>query len=257
MELLIDLIIFITGCFFGSFFTLAVYRIPRKEDILVKHSYCPNCNHKLGFFDLFPLFSYILLGGKCRYCKNKIRPRYFILEFFSGVTFLLIARALRLQDNYFNLQHVIYVCTCFIYVAVLFIIAGIDKEHIKIENSVLAFGFVVETAYIIYLCILGNTSIYQYVIYLIALIALLLLTAISYKTQMGLSYFIQALYLSLYMIIFCGGIIYSFTVILTLLIIAFYKAANNKEKKLPIGFFMCVSNIIVFIVLNAICNYIR
>ena len=89
MEIFLYAIIFITGCFFGSFFTLAVYRIPRKEDILIKHSYCPNCNHKLGFLDLFPVLSYIFLGGKCRYCKNKIRPRYLLLEIFSGITFVL------------------------------------------------------------------------------------------------------------------------------------------------------------------------
>ena len=46
----------------------------KKEDILIKHSYCPNCNHKLGFFDLFPVFSYIFLGGKCRYCSTLIFP---------------------------------------------------------------------------------------------------------------------------------------------------------------------------------------
>ena len=59
MEYYIYAIIFLIGAFFGSFFTLAVYRIPKKEDILVKHSYCPNCNHKLGLLDLFPIFSYI------------------------------------------------------------------------------------------------------------------------------------------------------------------------------------------------------
>ena len=80
------IIIFIIGCFFGSFFTLAVYRIPKKEDILIKHSYCPNCQHKLGFFDLFPLLSYLFLKGECRYCNQKIRPRYFLLELFSGLT---------------------------------------------------------------------------------------------------------------------------------------------------------------------------
>ena len=84
MNIFLYAIIFIIGTFFGSFFTLAVYRIPKKEDILIKHSYCPNCNHKLGFFDLFPVFSYIFLGGKCRYCKDKIRPRYLILELLSG-----------------------------------------------------------------------------------------------------------------------------------------------------------------------------
>lgn len=255
MQLFIYFIIFITGCFFGSFFTLAVYRIPRKEDILIKHSYCPNCQHKLGFFDLFPLFSYVLLGGKCRYCKTKIRPRYFMLEICSGVVFLLIAVALKVQDNYLDVQQMVYVCMCFLYVAVLFIIAGIDKEHLKIENSVLAFGFAVEIFYIIYQCILGNSNIYQYVIYLVMITVLLLMTLVSLKVKMKQSYFIQILFLSLYMIIFGGGIVYSFTVIATLLSIAFYNIAQKKKQELPIGFFMSICNILVWIVFNMINNY--
>ena len=78
MNIFLYIIIFIIGSLFGSFFTLAVYRIPKKQDIIHTHSYCPNCNHKLGLLDLFPIISYIFLGGKCRYCKEKIRPRYFI-----------------------------------------------------------------------------------------------------------------------------------------------------------------------------------
>ena len=73
MEIFIYLIIFIMGTFFGSFFTLAVYRIPLKQDILYTHSYCPTCKHKLTTLDLFPVFSYIVLKGKCRYCGEKIR----------------------------------------------------------------------------------------------------------------------------------------------------------------------------------------
>ena len=74
------LLIFAIGTLFGSFFTLAVYRIPLHQDITHKHSYCPNCKHKLSFFDMIPIMSYVFLGGKCRYCKQKIRPRYLILE---------------------------------------------------------------------------------------------------------------------------------------------------------------------------------
>ena len=59
---------FIIGTLFGSFFTLATYRIPRKQDIMIKRSYCPNCKHELGFFDLIPILSYLFLGGKCKYC---------------------------------------------------------------------------------------------------------------------------------------------------------------------------------------------
>ena len=91
MNIFLYIIFFIIGITFGSFYTLAVYRIPKGEDITHTHSYCPNCNHKLGFFDLIPLFSYILLGGKCRYCKEKIRPRYIILETLSGLFFVLVA----------------------------------------------------------------------------------------------------------------------------------------------------------------------
>ena len=73
MDTLLHIIIFIMGTVFGSFYTLAVHRIPKRQDITHTHSYCPNCNHKLGFLDLIPVFSYIFLGAKCRYCKQKIR----------------------------------------------------------------------------------------------------------------------------------------------------------------------------------------
>ena len=71
------------------FFTLAVYRIPLRQDITHTRSYCPNCNHKLSFWDMIPIFSYIFLGGKCRYCKKEIRIRYLLLEVLSGVVFVL------------------------------------------------------------------------------------------------------------------------------------------------------------------------
>ena len=75
------------GTVFGSFFTLAVYRIPLGINILYKHSFCPNCNTKLKFIDLIPILSYISLKGRCRYCGEKVRPRYLCLEILSGLVF--------------------------------------------------------------------------------------------------------------------------------------------------------------------------
>ena len=100
MNTFIYIIIFIIGTLFGSFYTLAVYRIPKRQDITHTHSYCPNCNHKLGFLDLIPILSYIFLGGKCRYCKQKIRPRYLILELLSGILFVVIAKLLNIVQEY-------------------------------------------------------------------------------------------------------------------------------------------------------------
>ena len=255
MEIFIYTIIFIIGCFFGSFFTLAVYRIPRKEDILIKHSYCPSCNHKLGFLDLFPIFSYIFLGGKCRYCKNKIRPRYFILEVFSGLTFLLYAISLKRSVIEINIVNMFF---SYIYIAILFIIAGIDKENNNIEKNVLIFGFAIEIMYIIYECILHNIDIYRYVMYLTFMVILLMSSIIILKKNKRQKYLIEILFLSLYMIAFCGSVIYVLSIILTLLSIAFYRINKKEQKnlKISIGFFMCISNILIVIITNFICNYL-
>lgn len=91
MNIFFYLLLFIIGTLFGSFYTLAVYRIPKRQDIVHTHSYCPNCHHELGFLDLIPIISYVFLRGQCRYCKQKIRPRYLILEILSGILFVAIA----------------------------------------------------------------------------------------------------------------------------------------------------------------------
>lgn len=91
MNIFFYLLLFIIGTLFGSFYTLAVYRIPKRQDIVHTHSYCPNCHHELGFLDLIPIISYVFLRGQCRYCKQKIRPRYLILEILSGILFVVIA----------------------------------------------------------------------------------------------------------------------------------------------------------------------
>ena len=254
MDTFLYAIIFIIGCFFGSFFTLAVYRIPRKEDILIKHSYCPNCNHKLGFFDLFPVLSYIFLGGKCKYCSNKIRPRYLILELLSGFTFLMLAISSKM--HILSVNSIIASVFLLLYVSILFIVCGIDKENILIEKKVLLFGFIIELIYIIYQYTLGIVDVYQYVMYLILFIILLIISIISIKVSLKEEYFIQNLYLSLYMIIFGGSTIYILTVILTLLIITIYMLlSKQKLKTLPIGFYLSVSNILVIIISNMIINY--
>ena len=51
MNIIVYVVFFIIGALFGSFYTLAVYRIPLKQDIIHSRSYCPKCNHKLKFFD--------------------------------------------------------------------------------------------------------------------------------------------------------------------------------------------------------------
>ena len=95
MENLIYIFLFIFWTIFGSFGSVLVRRLRWKIDknvidsILFGRSQCPNCHHRLGFFDLFPIFSYIFWGWKCRYCKTKISSLYPIIEILTGIIFCL------------------------------------------------------------------------------------------------------------------------------------------------------------------------
>ena len=252
MNLFLYAVILITGTFFGSFFTLAVYRIPKKEDILIKHSYCPNCHHKLGFFDLFPIFSYLFLGGKCRYCKEKIRPRYFILELLTGITFVMVAFSAKF--SIYNFQSMVNTVFMLLYISVLFIIAGIDKEINNIQMNVILFGFLLELFYIIYRCTLGGWNVYQYVIYFIMLMLILIILSFNVKQKQTERYDIQLLYLLLYIALFGNGFNTIFTIMLTLVWILIHQTISHQTSKIPVGFYLCCINVLVMIVSNMMMN---
>lgn len=90
LNIFVGICIFIIGTLFGSFFSLALYRIPKHEDIVIKNSYCPKCLHNLGFFDLIPILSFVIRRGRCKYCREKISIRYPLFEIFNGIIFLLL-----------------------------------------------------------------------------------------------------------------------------------------------------------------------
>jgi len=81
--------LFIFGTLFGSFASVLIWRIRTGEwGIMTSRSHCPKCEHTLGVLDLFPIFSYVFLGGKCRFCKEKISPVYPFLELSTGILFM-------------------------------------------------------------------------------------------------------------------------------------------------------------------------
>jgi leader peptidase (prepilin peptidase)/N-methyltransferase len=66
-----------------------IYRLPRGISWYKGRSFCPECKHTLSFWDLLPIASYLLIGGKCRYCHSPIPLRYLLVELFLGVGFVL------------------------------------------------------------------------------------------------------------------------------------------------------------------------
>ena len=84
------ILIFLYGIIIGSFLNVCIYRIPLGESISKQRSHCMSCGYQLRWYDLVPLFSWLMLGGKCRKCKASISPQYPIIEAINGVLYLLI-----------------------------------------------------------------------------------------------------------------------------------------------------------------------
>lgn len=82
------LFVFLFGLCIGSFLNVVAWRLPNKISFVKGRSFCPNCQHRLAAKDLVPLFSYVALGGKCRYCKAKISKRYPLVELLCGCLFV-------------------------------------------------------------------------------------------------------------------------------------------------------------------------
>lgn len=80
--------VFIVGISFGSFANVIILRLPRKQSILRPASYCYYCNKKIRWFDNIPIVSFIVLGGKCRWCNKRISFRYPCIELLTGLMFV-------------------------------------------------------------------------------------------------------------------------------------------------------------------------
>lgn len=264
MDTIIYILMFCIGTLFGSFFTLAVYRIPLHQDITHKRSFCPNCKHNLEFLDMIPIFSYLFLGGKCRYCKTKIRIRYLVLEILTGTLFLLWTISLNINFNYIQTSKLVYLVVSLLYLAGIIIIAGIDKEKRSISKPVILYEVILISIYMVYLYIVEKANIYRYVIYLFMICIFSIINNLYYKKKIKDNYTIDIIILSIVMSLFTSEICYILAVIFTLLCISIatllhiIKNSKNKVikgkdeyiKKLPIGFYLCCSNIIILLVIN-------
>lgn len=253
MNVIFNILIFVIGTLFGSFYTLALFRIPKREDITHTQSYCPKCNHKLSFLDLIPILSYIFIGGKCRYCKEKISSRYLIIEILSGILFLAIAILTNLTINTLSLITILNYSFFILYLTFVILISGIDRENRKMDKVVVIYGVVISIIYMVYLCIIGQTSIYRYGIYLVFFVIVLFIDTIYLKKHAENNYLNSLLLMIIIMNIFTNECVIICGVIITLLAIAIFillgkKRTNKPERNIfhniPIGYYLGVSNIV-------------
>lgn len=123
--------VFAYGCVIGSFLNVVIDRIPKRESVIKGRSHCDHCNHKLKWYDLIPIASYLALNGKCRNCEKAISFSYPIVELITGLSFLVVV-LLILKQNYFYLLDIRYFITIdyFLYIiSSLIVIFFIDLKY--------------------------------------------------------------------------------------------------------------------------------
>ena len=111
----------------GSFLNVVIYRIPKGESIVFPASKCQSCQTPLKWYHNIPLFSWIVLGGKCGFCKEKISPQYPIVELLTGIIFIAL---------YFKLGLVWYLPFIAASFAALLALVMIDFKYMAVPDNV-------------------------------------------------------------------------------------------------------------------------
>jgi len=130
--------VFVMGLCIGSFANVCIYRLPLKKSIVSPGSSCPKCHTPIKPWHNIPILSFILLGGKCKYCGAKISWRYPTVELINGLLYLwAYYRLFYLDNNYAAYFAALYLSTVFL------IIFLIDYDHRIIPDSLSVSGIVI------------------------------------------------------------------------------------------------------------------
>jgi leader peptidase (prepilin peptidase) / N-methyltransferase len=124
---MIEMIVFAYGLIIGSFSNVVIYRLPQGKSIVTPGSQCRSCGSSIRPWENIPLLSYMLLRGRCRFCKALISPRYAAVECISGCFFVLLYLKFGLSITF-----AVYA----LLTSTLLIVALIDIDHKIIPNII-------------------------------------------------------------------------------------------------------------------------
>jgi len=132
------IIIALFGLAWGSFLNVVIYRLPRGQSLMWPPSSCPQCRARIKPVDNVPLFSYLLLGGKCRSCGSKISPIYPLVEAVTPLSFLLLHGQFGLSFHFF--------ASC-LFASALIALCFIDLHHQILPDEITLPGLALALVY--------------------------------------------------------------------------------------------------------------
>ncbi len=136
--ILIQLWVFGLGLVIGSFLNVCIHRIPEGISIVWPASKCAYCSKRIVWYDNIPVLSYLFLRGKCRHCQHKISAQYPIVEFLTGIVFLLLFRSVLLVSSGTTCAYVFFIIFC----CLLIVGSFVDLKFHIIPNEITYTGLI-------------------------------------------------------------------------------------------------------------------
>lgn len=173
-------IVGILGMIMGSFLNCCAIRWIHGESVIRGRSHCVVCGHSLGILDLIPLFSWIGLKGRCRYCGKKISLRYLIAEIIGGMVFVSLFMRFGVSLKLVEML---------LLAMVLLLVSFIDMEGFIIPDRCIIVGILIRFVFVLFgenvlptlgRCLMGGVSIA-----LPVLLVVLIMEHITGKEMMG------------------------------------------------------------------------
>ena len=158
MPLIVGYIFFFAlGAIVGSFLNVVIHRVPLHKSIVFPNSACPKCEKNIKPYDNIPILSWLILGGKCRNCKNRISARYPGVELLTALLFVLV---------FWRIGFVAFLPVALIFTASIISLIFIDAEHMILPNVItyplLVLALVVRLAFPIVFGVSGSFSDFGY-----------------------------------------------------------------------------------------------
>lgn len=244
------------GLCIGSFLNVCIYRLPRGESLIKRNSHCTTCGEKIKIRDLVPVFSWLLLKGKCRHCGEKISGRYPLVESINWLAYMLV---LTFSDV---LTYPIHTVITAIFFSVLIVIAFIDYDTFEIDPMQLilivilaVLSFALSDILTLKDRIIGGLCIS------VPFFIIGELSAIYIKKKTGEKY--RGIELGDTLLMLCSGlligtkciIISAFAGIMIAAIVGVILKAKGKESKIAFGPYLAMGIIIGTLWGNQICDW--